>query len=207
MSQKIKRQARQVRQKRETRKNRKSRRRGKTSSSVISAATDTTANTPREEHHHIYSKMVFDGENMMTETQKDDEPVQRRVYTMKQLEREIPIGAELLRNENIQTVPLALHYPIPRELGFRNVLPNPADLGLLPPRVTSSSDIDDHFRFHIHNRSHNRRHNHNHNHNRIRSRRNRLWSGVIPRDQDNLKLVVEDPYTRAPPRDIFHLPA
>ena len=193
MSQKIKRQARQVRQERETRKNRKSRRRGKTSAAA--------AATPREEHHHFYSKMVFDGKNMMTETQKDNEPVQRRVYTMKQLEREIPIGAELLRNENIQTVPPALQYPIPRELGFRNVLPNPADLGLLPPRVTSSSDIDDHFRSQSHNRSR------SHNRNRSRSRRNRFSSGLIPRDQDNLKLIVEDPYTRAPPRDIFHLPA
>ena len=194
MSQKIKRQARQVRQERETRKNRKSRRRGKTSATAA-------ATTPREEHHHFYSKMVFDGKNMMTETQKDNEPVQRRVYTMKQLEREIPIGAELLRNENIQTGPPALQDPIPRELGFRNVLPNPADLGLLPPRVTSSSDIDDHFRSHSHNRSR------SHNRNRSRSRRNRFSSGIIPRDQDNLKLIVEDPYTRAPPRDIFHLPA
>ena len=195
MSQKIKRQARQVRQEREkTRKNRKTRRRGKTSAAAAAAA-------PREEHHHFYSKMVFDGNNMMTETQKDNEPVQRRVYTMKQLEQEIPIGAELLRNENIQTVPPALQYPIPRELGFRNVLPNPADLGLLPPRVTSSSDIDDHFRSQSHNRSR------SHNRNRSRSRRNRFSSGLIPRDQDNLKLIVEDPYTRAPPRDIFHLPA
>ena len=200
MSQKIKRQARQVRQERETRKNRKTRRRGKTSAAATAA---TAAATPREEHHHFYSKMVFDGKNMMTETQKDDEPVQRRVYTMKQLEQEIPIGAELLRKEKIETVPLSLQYPIPRELGFRNVLPNPADLGLLPPRVTSSSDIDDHFRPQSHNRSRSR----SHIRNRSRSRRNRFSSGLIPRDQDNLKLVVEDPYTRAPPRDIFHLPA
>ena len=96
---------------------------------------------PREEHHHYYSKMMFDGKNLTTESQKDDEPVQRRIYTMKQLEREIPIGAELLRNENIHSVPRGLQYPIPRELGFRTVLPNPADLGLLPPSAPVPSHV------------------------------------------------------------------
>jgi hypothetical protein len=190
-----------TRQARQARKNRKTRRREKRT-----ATTATTA--PSEEHHHFYSKMVFDGENMMTETQKDDEPVQRRLYTMKQLEREIPIGAELLRNENIHTVPPALQYPIPRELGFRTVLPNPADLGLLPPRVTSS-DIDGNTRIlrAIRNHNHNHTHTRSRSRSRSRSRRNLGSNGPFPRDPENLKLVVEDPYTRVPPRDLFHLPA
>ena len=118
---------------RKTRNTRKTRRRTKTAErATAAAATATEEATPSEEHHHFYSKMVFDGKNITTESQQDDEPVQRRVYTMKQLEREIPIGAELLRNENIHTVPRALQFPIPREVGFRTVLPNPADLGLIP---------------------------------------------------------------------------
>lgn len=116
---------------RKTRNTRKTRRRTKTAERATAAAATEEA-TPSEEHHHFYSKMVFDGKNITTESQQDDEPVQRRVYTMKQLEREIPIGAELLRNENIHTVPRALQFPIPREVGFRTVLPNPADLGLIP---------------------------------------------------------------------------
>jgi hypothetical protein len=117
---------------RKTRNTRKTRRRTKTAERAAAAAAATEEATPSEEHHHFYSKMVFDGKNITTESQQDDEPVQRRVYTMKQLEREIPIGAELLRNENIHTVPRALQFPIPREVGFRTVLPNPADLGLIP---------------------------------------------------------------------------
>ena len=113
--------------KRETRRRR--RRRTQRRSSL------SNSSSPKE-HHHFYSKMVFDGKNVITESQKDHEPVQRRIYTMKQLEREIPIGAELLKKGNIHKVPKALQYPIPKEIRFRSVLPNPADLGLLPPTMT-----------------------------------------------------------------------
>jgi hypothetical protein len=147
--------------------------------SASDSASASASASPREEHHHYYSSMVFDGKNLTTESQKDDEPVQRRIYTMKQLEREIPIGAELLRNANIHTVPRGLQFPIPRELGFRTVLPNPADLGLLPPSASASASVT---------RS-NRR-------NRHRSDRS---------DRSDLKLVVRDTdATRG--RDLFQLP-
>jgi len=90
---------------------------------------------PITEQHHFYSKMVYDGKTMLTESQKDDEPIQRRKYTLKQLEREIPIGAELIKTHLDHKVPLALNKPIPKEIKFTSVLPNPRDLGLIPPRM------------------------------------------------------------------------
>ncbi len=132
--------------------------------------------------HHFYSKTVFDGQNMITESKKDNEPVQRRIYTMKQLEREIPIGAELLKNENIHTVPKALQCPIPREIGFKSVLPNPADLGLLPPTMTRRAS---HHRHHRHHRHGHHRHD----------------------NEKNLELIVQEKDSdNDPPRNLFDIP-
>ena len=64
---------------------------------------------PITEQHHFYSKMVYDGNTMLTESQKYNEPIQRRKYTLKQLEREIPIGAELIKTHLDHKVPLALN--------------------------------------------------------------------------------------------------
>ena len=47
------------------------------------------------EIHHYSAKMAFDGKTLVSETQKNREPAQRRVYTLKQLAREIPLAAEL----------------------------------------------------------------------------------------------------------------
>lgn len=118
----------------------------------------------RKPGHHYYSKMVFDGKRIVSETQKDDEPVRRRVYTLKQLNREIPIAGELVKKHLGGVVPRTLSYPISRKVAFRSVLPSPADIGLLPPREM----------------------NHN-NHTRRQRRRQ-------PSDEDdvNMRLVVED---------------
>ena len=86
------------------------------------------------EPHHYYSKMAFDGKTLVSESQKDNEPVRRRVYTLKQLKREIPLAAKFVEEDLGGVIPEAIHHPIPKELAFRSVLPNPADLGLLPPR-------------------------------------------------------------------------
>jgi hypothetical protein len=106
------------------------------------------------EEHHFYSKMVFDGNTMFTESQKDDEPIKRRKFTLRQLEEEIPIGAELIKTHLDRKVPIALNRPIPRDIGFKSVLPNPYDLGLMPPQTR---------RRHKHHRSrhHRRRDNEN----------------------------------------------
>ena len=91
---------------------------------------------------------------MFTESQKDDEPIKRRKFTLRQLEEEIPIGAELIKTHLDRKVPIALNRPIPRDIGFKSVLPNPYDLGLMPPQTR---------RRHKHHRSrhHRRRDNEN----------------------------------------------
>jgi hypothetical protein len=85
------------------------------------------------EHHHYYSKTTFDGKNIVSETQKDDEPMRRRVYTLKQLSKEIPLAGELVKEHLGGVVPRTLSYPILKNVKFRSVLPSPAEMGLLPP--------------------------------------------------------------------------
>ena len=129
-----------------TKRNRKSQSRNRSSRSSRSSRSRTQhiirkmdehehEHEPITEQHHFYSKMVYDGNTMLTESQKDDEPIQRRKYTLKQLEREIPIGAELIKTHLDHKVPLALNKPTPKEIKFTSVLPNPRDLGLIPPRI------------------------------------------------------------------------
>lgn len=93
-----------------------------------------TRRSPAVEQHHYYSKMSFDGNTIVSESQKDNEPVRRRVYTLKQLKREIPLAGKLVEEHLDGVIPDAMNQPIPKELAFRSVLPTPADLGLLPPR-------------------------------------------------------------------------
>jgi hypothetical protein len=86
------------------------------------------------EIHHYSAKMAFDGKTLVSETQKDNEPAQRRVYTLKQLAREIPLAAELGKEHLGWNDSHVIQYPAtPRNLAFHSVLPNPVDLGLMPP--------------------------------------------------------------------------
>jgi hypothetical protein len=84
--------------------------------------------------------MLFDGNTMITESQKDNEPVKRRKYTLKRLEREIPIAAKLVKTHLRRKVPPAVNDPFPRDIEFTSVLPNPIDLGL----ILHDHDHDDH---------------------------------------------------------------
>jgi len=102
----------------------------------------TGTGTSIAEKHHFHSKMFFDGNTMFTESQKDNEPVKRRKYTLKRLEREIPIGAELVKRHLRRKVPPAVNAPFPKDIEFTSVLPNPIDLGLMPPSI--SRDDHDH---------------------------------------------------------------
>ena len=93
---------------------------------------------PIENEIHEYSaKMVFDGKTLISETQKDAGPAQRRVYTLKQLAREIPLAAELGKAHLGWNDRHVIQYPpTPRHLAFHSVLPNPVDLGLMPPNLS-----------------------------------------------------------------------
>jgi len=118
---------------------------------------DDETKQPITESHSFISSMTFDGNTLITKTQKDDEPVIERKYTKEQLAREIPIGKEL--------VDMYLDGEMPKELQahhrrqhhhhehddesaaiFKNVLISPADLGLLPPPPPPSSKKDTHGR-------------------------------------------------------------
>jgi hypothetical protein len=96
--------------------------------------TPTPTPTPIIESHRFMSSMTFDGNTLTTQTQKDDEPVIRRRYTKEQLEREIPIGKEMVDMYLDGKMPKELQSHHHRRPVFRNVLISPADLGLLPPR-------------------------------------------------------------------------
>jgi hypothetical protein len=133
----------------------------------------------QNQEHHYYSKMFFDGNTMFTESQKDNEPVKRRKYTLKQLEREIPIGAELIKEHLDHKVPPAINYPLPKEIEFKSVLPNPIDLGLMPPQISSN-----------HTRKRRKHHDHDHH------------TG----DGENLRLMIEDHDRKKRPRSVFELP-
>jgi hypothetical protein len=95
------------------------------------------------EEHHFYSKMFFDGNTMFTESQKDNEPVKSQKYTLRRLEKEIPVAAKLVKTYLRRKVPPALNRPFPRDIGFKSVLPNPYDLGLMPPQTRTRHNKHD----------------------------------------------------------------
>lgn len=85
--------------------------------------------------HHMSSKMMYDGTNnsLMVETQKDNEPIKRRRYTLRQMRRENPLGAMLIRKYLKGKIPKHIHEPVSHAVRIHPVLPNSEDLGLLPP--------------------------------------------------------------------------
>lgn len=131
---------------------------------------------------HYTAKMMFDGKTLVSETQKNKEPAQRRVYTLKQLAREIPLAAELGKEHLGWNDRHVIQYPpTPRNLAFHSVLPNPVDLGLMPP-------------------NHHQRHN-----NTMRRMRRMRQAPREPGDyDDNVQLTVQD--NDAQPRNLFDLP-
>ena len=85
--------------------------------------------------HNYYSKMVFDGKTLRTESKQDDKPMKRRKYTLKDLEKEIPIGAELVKEYLDYKVPRGLEEPLPKNAVFQSVLPNPCSAIFSAPLV------------------------------------------------------------------------
>jgi hypothetical protein len=120
--------------------------------------------------------MLFDGNTMITESQKDNEPVKRRKYTLKRLEREIPIAAKLVKTHLRRKVPPAVNDPFPRDIEFTSVLPNPIDLGLMPPSRRSRDDHDDHDPMKKQRKLSKHHHHHDHDHD----------------NEENIKLLVNE---------------
>ena len=95
------------------------------------------APAPAVESHRFISSMTYDGKTLVTKTQKNNEPVKERIYTMNQLEQELPIGKELIDLHLDGKMPQGLQERHRKHMKpmFQNVLLHPADLGLLPPKV------------------------------------------------------------------------
>jgi hypothetical protein len=149
-----------------------------------------TRRLPAIEQHHYYSKMAFDGKTLVSESQKDNEHVRRRVYTLNQLKREIPLAGKFVEEHLDGVIPEAMNRPIPKEIEFRSVLPNPADLGLLPPRESRQRRQ----RFRTVRRL---RH----------SPQKRRFTAATDADQENMRLVVNDiGGVNGRRRDVFSLP-
>jgi hypothetical protein len=148
---------------------------------------------PAIEQHHYYSKMAFDGKTLVSESQKDNEPVRRRVYTLNQLKREIPLAGKFVEEHLDGVIPEAMNRPIPKEIAFRSVLPNPADLGLLPPRESRQRrQRRQRFRT-VRRLSH--------------SPQKRRLTAATDADQENMRLVVNDiGGVNGQRRDVFSLP-
>ena len=91
-----------------------------------------------ENHHHRFvSSVTFDGKKLVTKTQKDNEPVNEKIYTIDQLGQELPIGRELIDTYLDGNMPRGLeepHHHTHMNPMFENVLVHPADLGLLAPK-------------------------------------------------------------------------
>ena len=141
---------------------------------------------PETKIHHYSAKMMFDGKKLVSETQKNNEPAQRRVYTLKQLAREIPLAAELGKAHLGWNDRHVIQYPPPpKNLEFHSVLPNPSDLGLMPPT-----------------------HQHKHLHNQHRTMRRMPPPPPPPREprgfDDNIQLTVQDNGEQG--RNFFDLP-
>ncbi len=167
-----------------TKRNRKNQKINKSRRRTSTSSKEEVRQPIKDEFHSFYSKMMFDGKTMITESQKDNEPVKRRKYTLEDLEREIPIGAELIKDHLDRKVPRAIQYPLPKEIEFKSVLPNPSDLGLMPPRYSM---------------------NHTKKHRKTRHHRDE-------KDGENLRLMVdEDEHDHTSrrhkrSRDLFGLP-
>jgi hypothetical protein len=156
-----------------TKRERKGRGRSRSRRRSNETGTGTGTGTSIAEKHHFHSKMLFDGNTMITESQKDNEPVKRRKYTLKRLEREIPIGAELVKRHLRRKVPPAVNAPFPKDIEFTSVLPNPIDLGLMPPSM-SRDDHHDHHDPMKKRRKRSKHHDHDHD------------------NEENIKLLVNE---------------
>lgn len=144
------------------------------------------------ESQRFVSSMTFDGNTLVTKTQKNNEPVNEQIYTMDQLAQDLPIGKELIDIHLDGKMPRQLqehhhHHRKRMKPMFNNVLLHPADLGLLAPNVEVSNP-DKHRSL----------------------RRGRRHSARHSRD-DHMRLMVSDAdddagvqYKR--PRNLFDLP-
>ena len=160
-----------------------------------SASEPTPAPAPAESQRFV-SSMTFDGNTLVTKTQKNNEPVNEQIYTMDQLAQDLPIGKRLIDIHLDGKMPRQLqqHHRKRMKPMFNNVLLHPADLGLLAPNIEVINPADKH-------RSLRRRRRHSARHSRDDDMR-LMVSDANPAAADDADAGVQ--YKR--PRNLFDLP-
>ena len=95
--------------------------------------------------HQYYTKMNYDGNVLSVESKQDNQRVKREKYTLNRLRREIPVAARLIEQYLGGEIPKELHNHehLPNTVSIYPVLPNPLDLGLIPPATESPSQRSD----------------------------------------------------------------
>jgi hypothetical protein len=169
----------------------------KNTSASASASAPAPAPAPAvSESQRFVSSITFDGNTLVTKTQKNNEPVNEEIYTMDQLAQDLPIGKRLIDIHLDGEMPRQLqqHHRKRMKPMFNNVLLHPADLGLLAPNVEVSAPADKR---------------------RSLRRRRRRHSARHSRD-DHMRLMVSDANPAADdadagvqykrPRNLFDLP-
>ena len=145
---------------------------------------------PAGENQRCISSMSFDGDTLVIKSKKNNKPATERIYTIQQLEEEIPIGKELIDAHLDGQMPQELqhhHHRMHLKPMFNNVLLHPADLGLLPP----SRRTDEGF-------------------SKRRSIRKR--DQLRNREHEHMRLMIDEPdapaevFRRQQPRNLFDLP-
>ena len=152
------------------------------------------------ESQRFVSSMTFDGNTLVTKTQKNNEPVNEQIYTMDQLAQDLPIGKEL--------IDIHLDGKMPRQLQehrrkrtkpmFNNVLLHPAHLGLLAPNVELELNKPDKHRSLRRGRRHSARHS--------RDDHMRLMVSDTDADADDAADAGYDGVQYKRPRNLFDLP-
>jgi len=146
---------------------------------------------PAGETQRCISSMSFDGDTLAIKSQKNNEPATERIYTIQQLEQDIPIGKELIDAHLDGQMPQGLqhhhHHRMHMKPMFNNVLLHPADLGLLPSSRRTGKGVSKR---------------------RSIQKRDQLRN----REYEHMRLMIDDPIAptnvihRQQPRNLFDLP-
>ena len=127
-----------------TQKTRRNKQKKKTRKHKLSAnhrtatATATAKETPQEPVIKTYSSsyasnMLFDGKNLVVDTKINDRPTEHKVFTIRNLRKENPLGADLITTYLNGNVPETLKNPstdASPHIHIRPVLTSLSDLGL-----------------------------------------------------------------------------
>ena len=136
---------------------------GQTRRRRVRKNTPASALAPAESQRFV-SSMTFDGNTLVTKTQKNNEPVNEQIYTMDQLAEDLPIGKRLIDIHLDGEMPRQLqqHHRKRMKPMFNNVLLHPADLGLLAPNVEVINPADKRRSLRRRRRRHSARHSRDH---------------------------------------------